>query len=94
MKTLEGIPSDYDNVYGLQYETYDPVYDSGPGLADYGRSISDLQPDDVFGAMGLADMAGAGDVSAQVALAGGGLSDLLSTIQGSPRFMIYRSALN
>ena len=89
MKTLEGIPSDYDNVYGLQYETYDPVYDSGPGLADYGRSISDLQPDDVFGAMGLADMAGAGDVSAQVALAGGGLSDLLSTIQGSPRFMIF-----
>merc|ERR1712176_385910 len=56
---VQGIPSDYDNVYGLQYETYDPVYDSGPSLADYGRSISDLQPDDVFGAMGLADMAGA-----------------------------------
>ena len=86
VKTEKGIPSNYDNVYGLQYETYDPVYDGGPGLADYGRSISDLQPDDVFGAMGLADLAGAGDVSAQVALAGGGLSDLLSTIQGSLRF--------
>ena len=84
-KTEKGIPSNYDNVYGLQYETYDPVYDGGLGLADYGRSISDLQPDDVFGAMGLADLAGAGDVSAQVALAGGGLSDLLSTIQGSLR---------
>ena len=94
MKTRKGIPSDYDNVYGLQYETYDPVYDSGPGLADYGRSISDLQPDDVFGAMGLADMAGAGDVSAQVALAGGGLSDLLSTIQGSPRLVFYPNTLN
>lgn len=94
MKTRKGIPSDYDNIYGLQYETYDPVYDSGPGLADYGRSISDLQPDDVFGSMGLADMAGAGDVSAQVALTGGGLSDLLSTIQGSPCLVFYSNTLN
>ena len=39
-------------------------------------------------------MAGAGDVSAQVALAGGGLSDLLSTIQGSPRLVFYSNTLN
>ena len=39
-------------------------------------------------------MADADDVSAQVALTGGGHSDLLSTIQGSPRLVFYSNTLN